>query len=278
MVSTVTTIQELRTAILPWREVGETVALVPTMGALHHGHMSLIAQARKMAKRVVVSVFVNPAQFAPNEDLARYPRPVENDMRLLTESGCDLIYMPDALQIYPEGFKTTIDPGPMAKILEGAFRPHFFYGVATVVVKLLLQILPDGALFGEKDYQQLQIVRQVVRDLNIPIHIIGVPIVRDADGLAFSSRNVYLSPNDRNHALALPRSLQEASAAIRTGGDIEYELTQGAAKMAAAGFSVDYFELAHAVTLSPLRDLNSPARLLAAGHIGSTRLIDNIAV
>jgi pantoate--beta-alanine ligase len=278
MIPTVTSVLGLRTALLPWREAGQTVAFVPTMGALHRGHLALIAQAHKMAKRTVVSIFVNPAQFAPNEDLARYPRPIEEDKKLLAETGCDLIYIPGLQEIYPDGFKTTIDPGPLAKILEGAFRPQFFYGVATVVVKLLLQILPDGALFGEKDYQQLQIVRQVVRDLNIPIHIIGVPIVRDPDGLALSSRNAYLSPEDRSRALALPRSLQEASAAIRAGKNIEYELTQGAAKMTQAGFSVDYFELAHAVTLAPLRDLNSPARLLAAGHIGSTRLIDNVAV
>jgi len=277
-IPTVTTIHDMRAALMPWREKGETVAFVPTMGALHRGHMALVAEARKMAKRVVVSIFVNPTQFAPNEDLAKYPRTLEEDQKLLTEAGCDLLYAPSAEEMYPEGFQTMIEPGPLATVLEGAFRPIHFRGVATVVVKLLLQILPDAALFGEKDYQQLQVIRQVVRDLNIPIHIIGVPIVRDADGLALSSRNVYLSPAERKNALTLPQTLQETAEAIRAGGVIEYILSQGRKKLTDAGFSVDYLELANARTLQPVRDLTTPARLLAAGFIGSTRLIDNVGI
>jgi pantoate--beta-alanine ligase len=278
MLPTVTGVFDLRTALLPWREAGETVAFVPTMGALHRGHLALIAEARKMAKRVVASIFVNPTQFAPNEDLGKYPRRLEEDQKLLAEAGCDLLYTPPEGDMYPAGFATAIDPGPLAAVLEGVFRPTHFRGVATVVVKLLLQILPDAALFGEKDYQQLLVVRQVVRDLNIPIHIIGVPIVRDPDGLALSSRNAYLSPDDRAHALSLPRALKETADAIRDGRDIGLALADGMAQLVGAGFSVDYLELVDAATLAPVRAPGTPARLLAAGFIGTTRLIDNIAV
>ena len=274
----VSSIHDLRTAILPWREKGETVAFVPTMGALHRGHIKLVTEARKMAKRVVVSIFVNPTQFAPHEDFEKYPRKTDEDQKLLAEAGCDLIYQPDAKEIYPEDFVTSIDPGPLATILEGKTRTTHFRGVATVVVKLLLQILPDAALFGEKDFQQLQIIRQTVHDLNIPIHIIGVPIVRDADGLALSSRNVYLTTAERSNAVALPRMLVEIGEAIRNGGDIEALLAQGRKRMVEAGFTVDYVELANAKTLQPARNLSADVRLLAAGTIGATRLIDNVAV
>jgi pantoate--beta-alanine ligase len=278
VIPTASSIFDVRTAMVPWREAGETVAFVPTMGALHRGHMALIAEAKKMARRVVASIFVNPTQFAPNEDLAKYPRRLEDDKKLLAEAGCDLLYAPSAEDMYPAGFVSAIDPGTLATVLEGIFRPTHFRGVATVVVKLLLQILPDAALFGEKDYQQLLVIRQVVRDLNIPIHIIGVPIVRDADGLALSSRNAYLSPADRQHALALPRTLKETAIAIQAGRDIGIALADGMAQLVAAGFSVDYLELANAATLAPTRTLNLPARLLAAGFIGTTRLIDNCSV
>jgi pantoate--beta-alanine ligase len=274
----VTTVHALRTALLPFREAGDTVAFIPTMGALHRGHLALVHEARKMAKRVVVSIFVNPTQFGPNEDLEKYPRQLEADQKLLTAAGCDILYAPAPQEIYPEGFATMIDPGPLATVLEGIVRPTHFRGVATVVVKLLLQILPDAALFGEKDFQQLQIIRQVVRDLNIPIHIFGVPIVRDADGLALSSRNAYLSPDERRRAVALPRVLQDASAALRAGADIETTLTQGKAKLMDAGFVVDYLELVNAATLAPLREHGVPARLMAAAKIGKTRLIDNVGV
>jgi len=273
-----TNVSEVRTAMVPWREAGETVAFVPTMGALHRGHMALISNAKKMAKRVVASIFVNPTQFAPNEDLTKYPRRLEEDKKLLAEAGCDLLYAPSAENMYPAGFATVIDPGPIATVLEGIFRPTHFRGVATVVVKLLLQILPDAALFGEKDYQQLLVIRQVVRDLNLPIHIIGVPIVRDADGLALSSRNVYLSPADRQHALTLPRTLKETAAAIQAGRDIGIALANGMAQLVDAGFSVDYLDLVNAATLMSTRTFDAPARLLAAGFIGTTRLIDNMEV
>lgn len=275
----ISTIRDLRTALIAWREAGDTVAFVPTMGALHRGHLALVAEARKLAKRVVVSIFVNPTQFAPHEDLAQYPRKLADDAAMLRDAGCDLLYTPSPEEIYPAGFATTIDPGPLATVLEGTFRPTHFRGVATVVVKLLLQMLPDAALFGEKDYQQLLVIRQVVRDLNIPIHIIGVPIVRDADGLALSSRNAYLSANERARALALPRTLQTLSVEIRGAEtDIGKALAKGKADLAAAGFKTDYLELADAVTLQPVRNLNAPARLLAATTIGTTRLIDNVAV
>lgn len=264
--------------MIPWRESGDTIALVPTMGALHRGHMALITKARKMAKRVIATVFVNPTQFAPNEDLARYPRKLEEDQKMLMEAGCDLLFAPTAEEIYPPNFATTIDPGKLATVLEGVFRPTHFRGVATVVVKLLLQILPDAALFGEKDYQQLLVIRQVTRDLNIPIHIIGVPIVRDPDGLALSSRNAYLTPEDRKRALALPKTLQETREAIIGGRDISIALADGMTQLTAAGFSVDYLELADASTLTPIRHRDTPARLLAAGFIGTTRLIDNVEV
>jgi len=273
-----TTIHDLRTAVLPWRAAGESVAFVPTMGALHRGHLTLVAEAKKIAKRVVVSVFVNPMQFAPHEDLATYPRQLEQDRALLAEAGADLLYAPTPEEMYPAGCAAAIDPGPMATLLEGVYRPTHFRGVATVVVKLLLQLLPDVALFGEKDYQQLQIIKQVVRDLDIAVHIMGVPIVRDADGLALSSRNAYLSPDERSRALALPQALTKAAAAIAGGGDIEQALTAARAALTASGFAVDYVELAHAVTLQPLRTLNAPARLLAAAKIGKTRLIDNVGV
>ena len=225
---TATTIREARQTILSWREKGESVALVPTMGALHQGHGALIAEARKIAKRTIVSVFVNPLQFGAAEDFSGYPRPVENDRKFLTEAACDLLYAPDAAEMYPEGFAANIDPGPFGAVLEGQFRPGHFTGVATVVAKLLLQTMPDVALFGEKDYQQLLVIRSVVRDLNIPVHIVGIATMRNADGLALSSRNAYLSPDERKRATALPRVLSEAAAAIRAGNAVEETLAKGA--------------------------------------------------
>ena len=276
--STVTTVRDLRTAVLPWRERGETVAFVPTMGALHRGHLSLVEQAKKIANRVVVSIFVNPTQFAPTEDLSTYPRPLEADQKLLVEAGCDLLYAPSVEAMYPQGFVTNIHPGPMATILEGAFRPTHFAGVATVVVKLLLQLMPDIALFGEKDYQQLQILRRVIADLDIPVHILGMPIVRDTDGLALSSRNAYLSPDHRRAAVALPRTLTAVAEQIRASLPVDKALQDGSAQLTEAGFVVDYLELADATTLQPIRNLTAPARLLAAARIGTTRLIDNVGI
>jgi pantoate--beta-alanine ligase len=275
---TVSTISDLRSALLPWREGGETVGFVPTMGALHAGHMALVAEAKKKTKRVVASIFVNPMQFAPTEDLAKYPRQLADDQKKLIEAGCDLLYAPGVEQIYPQGFVTSIDPGPLATVLEGVHRPGHFRGVATVVVKLLLQLLPDAAFFGEKDYQQLMVIRQVVRDLDMPIHIIGVPTLRDADGLALSSRNIYLSTEERQRAAMLPKTLHETAASIKKNNNIESALKAVRESLAKAGFAVDYLELADAVTLASMRELTVPARLLVAAKIGTTRLIDNIAV
>ncbi|HEU0118047.1 MAG TPA: pantoate--beta-alanine ligase [Alphaproteobacteria bacterium] len=274
----VSSLRELRHVLLSWREAGDSVAFVPTMGALHAGHMALVDAARTYAKRSIVSIFVNPTQFAPTEDLATYPRQPEADRKMLADAGCDLLYMPEADEMYGEGFATQIDPGPLAKVLEGEFRPHFFYGVATVVVKLLLQIMPDIAFFGEKDFQQLTVVRHVVRDLNIPIHIAGIRTVRDQDGLALSSRNAYLSKEERQKALALPQSLADTALAIAGGGNIQEALKAGIEKMKTAGFEVDYLRLTDAETLEPIDAVKRPARLLAAVRIGKTRLIDNIAV
>lgn len=279
MLPTVTTIRDLRAALLPWREAGQTVSLVPTMGALHRGHQTLIEKARTIADRNVASIFVNPMQFGPHDDFARYPRAFENDQKLLAEAGCDLLYAPTVKEIYPEGFAAVIDPGPLGAILEGAFRSGHFAGVATVVTKLLLQVMPDIALFGEKDYQQLLVIRRVARDLDIPAQIAGVPTVRDSDSLALSSRNAHLTPQERARAVALPRALAEAASRILAGDPVAGALEAGKQKLLAAGFaSVDYFELAEARTLAPLKELNASARLLAAATIGTTRLIDNIPV
>ncbi|MGE3622303.1 MAG: pantoate--beta-alanine ligase [Bdellovibrionales bacterium] len=275
---TVTTVRDLREALVPWREGRDTVALVPTMGALHDGHISLLRAAKKMAQRAVVSIFVNPLQFGPNEDLAKYPRPLDDDRKMLEANGCDLLYAPPPAEIYPEGFVTKIDPGPLANVLEGVVRPGHFGGVATVVAKLLLQAMPDCALFGEKDYQQLMIIRRMVRDLNIPIHIVACPLMRDADGLALSSRNAYLSPEQRKQAAVFPAILTETVQQLEQGKAISEALKEGRDKLMSAGFKCDYLELRDAGTLAPAHDLTLPARLLGAVRIGPVRLIDNMGV
>ena len=274
----VSSVRDLRAALLDYRLASETVAMVPTMGALHRGHMALIDAAKQVAGRVVASIFVNPLQFAPTEDLGRYPRQLEADQKLLVEHGCDLLYVPTAEDLYPNGFSVSIDPGPVAKPLEGEFRPGHFEGVATVVSKLLLQAMPDVACFGEKDYQQLQVIRRVTRDLNIPVQIVGVPIVRDDDGLALSSRNAYLSPEERQRATVLPQTLMEIAASIKDGAPVTSTLNVGRDRLSNAGFVVDYLCLADAATLQPVSDLHHPARLLVAAKLGTTRLIDNIGV
>lgn len=278
MTETITTIRSLRTALLPWREKGETVGFVPTMGALHKGHLALVAASRKACKRTVASIFVNPLQFGPSEDLAKYPRPLAEDRKMLEEAGCDLLYAPDAKEMYPEGFAARIDPGLLATVLEGEFRPGHFSGVVTVVAKLLLQAMPDVAFFGEKDYQQLLIVRRLVRDLNIPVQIAAVPLVRDTDGLALSSRNAYLSIEQRKQAANFPKILNETVAALAQGQPITAALKTGREKLTQAGFKLDYLELRDAGTLAPAHDLTLPVRLLAAVRIGPVRLIDNVAV
>ena len=273
----VRTVAALRREVEGWRRTGERIGLVPTMGALHRGHLALVARARERSGRVVASLFVNPMQFAPTEDLARYPRGELADAAKLATAGCDLLYAPGLDEIYPPGFDTAIDPGAIAARLCGPFRPGHFKGVATVVTKLLLQAQPDIACFGEKDYQQLQIIRHIVRDLDIAVRIEPVATVREPDGLALSSRNAYLSPAERAIAPLLHRTLTHAVERLRAGGAPRDAEAQAIAALLAAGFTkVDYVEICDAATLAPLERLDRPARILAAAWLGGTRLIDNL--
>ena len=279
---TVNRLAELRAAVDSLRERGE-VALVPTMGALHEGHLTLVREARKRAPGVAVSIFVNPTQFGPNEDLAAYPRPLAEDSALLEAEGVDLLWVPPVEEVYPEGFAATISVAGLSDGLCGAARPGHFDGVATVVAKLFNQVRPDLALFGEKDWQQLAVIRRMARDLDLSRpraeRIIGVATVREADGLAMSSRNRYLSPGDRARAPALPRLMREAIARIEGGGNIAEALEALKQGLLVEGFaSVDYAELADPYTLQPLPSLGGPARLFVAARIGGTRLIDNMAI
>jgi pantoate--beta-alanine ligase len=278
-VQIVRTIAALRQALAIFRAAGESVALVPTMGALHAGHLALVEEARRRAKRAVVSIFVNPTQFGPNEDLAAYPRREATDVKLLEGAGCDLLWLPSVEEMYPEGTSTTVHVAGVSEGLDGAVRPGHFDGVATVVAKLFNQVRPDTAVFGEKDYQQLAVIRRLNRDLDFGIDIVGVATQREDDGLARSSRNIYLSDTNRAVARALPRALGEAARAIQAGGEIGAILDQARRRIMAAGFdSVDYVELRDAGTLAPMDVLDRKARLLAAARIGGTRLIDNLAV
>lgn len=273
--------QALRERVRAWRNDGLRVGFVPTMGALHEGHLSLVRTLRARVDRVVASVFVNPTQFAPTEDLSRYPRDEAGDAAKLASAGCDLLYAPDAAAMYPDGFSTSVRVDGVSADLEGAHRPQMFGGVATVVSKLLLQAAPDVAAFGEKDYQQLLVVRQLVRDLDIPVEIMAGETVREADGLAMSSRNAYLSAAQRAIAPALHRAMTEARDAILSGGMIKTALVDAQRAVLAAGFeSVDYIALRDAETFAPIIDgvTFTSARLLAAARLGATRLIDNIAV
>jgi pantoate--beta-alanine ligase len=275
--SVVRSVEALRRAVDGWRESGEGVGLVPTMGALHRGHLALVARARELSGRVVASLFVNPTQFAPTEDLARYPRDEAADAAKLAAAGCDLLYAPGVDEIYPPGFAVTVDPGAIAELLCGRFRPGHFKGVATVVTKLLLQARPDLACFGEKDYQQLQVIRRVVRDLDIPARIEPVPTVREPDGLALSSRNAYLSPAERAIVPHLHRTLAHAAERVRAGIPPREAEAHSLAALLAAGFTrVDYFAVCDAATLAPLERLDRPARVLVAAWLGATRLIDNV--
>jgi pantoate--beta-alanine ligase len=273
-------ILDLRATTRAWRNAGDTIALVPTMGALHDGHLELVRLARSRAQRVIVSIFVNPAQFAPHEDFDRYPRTLEADLAKLTATPCDLAWAPAVDEMYPKGFATRVLPAGAADGLESDFRPHFFGGVATVCTKLFTQVGPDFAIFGEKDYQQLCVVRQVVRDLDLPLHIVGAPTVREPDGLALSSRNRYLSEAERRVAPILNRALREVGTAVATGGEIAQACSAAAAKVEAAGFAkVDYIEVRDAETLArPTLPSDRPLRVLAAAWLGKTRLIDNVAV
>jgi pantoate--beta-alanine ligase len=274
------TVDELRAHLARWRAAGEQVALVPTMGALHAGHVALVEAARTHAGRVVVSIFVNPAQFAPHEDFARYPRDIARDRAVLTAGPpADLIYAPELAAIYPQGFATSVTLAGPALGLESDVRPHFFSGVATVLTKLFLQCRPDFTLFGEKDYQQLLVVRQLVRDLEFELEVVGVPTLREADGLALSSRNAYLTPESRVVAGALNRALIHAAARARSGVSLPQAEAEGAAILMNAGFErVDYVALRDAATLASLAKLDRPARVLAAARVGGVRLIDNRAV
>ena len=256
-----------------------SVAFVPTMGALHAGHMELVAEARKRADKVAASIFVNPTQFGEREDYGRYPRREADDAAMLEQAGCDLLWMPAAGDIYPDGFSTTVSVAGVSERWEGEARPGHFDGVATVVAKLLLAVRPDIALFGEKDFQQLAVIRRMVADLNLPVDIVGIPTVREADGLALSSRNAYLSDDERGRAVALPNALQAARAGIVNGQSVGAALQQAKQSLVEAGFlKIDYFALVDAATLEPLEAAKGDMRLIAAAVIGTTRLIDNIAV
>jgi len=278
-VQTIRHLDPLRAAVAELRAEGGPVALVPTMGALHAGHMALVEAARKRTPHVVASIFVNPRQFGPDEDLAQYPRRLAKDSAMLAEAGCAILWAPDVETMYPAGFATSVAVAGVSAGLDGAARPGHFDGVATVVAKLFNQVRPDLALFGEKDFQQLAVIRRLVADLDFGIEIVGVPTQREEDGLALSSRNVYLTDEERAQARALPRALGEAAAAIAQGGDVADALARAEAALLRGGFAaVDYVALVDAEELVPLAALDRPARLLAAARIGNTRLIDNIPV
>lgn len=279
-VQVIRTVAGVRAQVARWRADGLTVGLVPTMGALHDGHLTLVREAGKRADRVVVSIFVNPTQFGPNEDFERYPRREDQDRALLASAGADVLFAPGITEIYPPGFATTVTVSGLTEGLCGPLRPGHFAGVATVVAKLLLQVLPDVALFGEKDYQQLQVIRRLARDLDIPVTIEGVPTVREADGLAMSSRNAYLSPAERAQAVALYQAMAAVAEAIRGGASVASATAGARSRLTEAGFTaIDYIEVRDAETLAPLDATSAatrPGRIIAAAWMGKTRLIDNI--
>jgi len=276
-IATVRTVKDLKAEVAKWREAGGTVALVPTMGALHAGHLSLIGIAKSHATRVVASIFVNPAQFGPKEDFKRYPRDEAGDLAKLAQAGVDLVYIPHTAEMYPRGFATKVTLPSLTEDLCGAARPNHFEGVATVVTKLLLQCAPDVAVFGEKDYQQLLVIKQVVHDLNIPVQIVPGSIVREEDGLALSSRNGYLSAAERKTAPILHQVLSEAAAALANGEGCDAATSAGRFKLEGKGFRVDYVAVRDPETLAPLfGPIKGPARVMGAAYLGTTRLIDNV--
>jgi pantoate--beta-alanine ligase len=277
-VKVVRTVKALRKQTAKWRADGKSIALVPTMGALHDGHLSLVKLAGEKADRVVVSIFVNPSQFAPHEDLARYPRDEAGDLKKLAAARAHLVWGPTVEEMYPEGFSTSIKPGSAANDLEGAFRPHHFGGVATVCCKLFSQVTPDVAIFGQKDYQQFCVLQQMVRDLNLPLKLVAAPTTREEDGLALSSRNAYLSADERQIAPALSAIIRELAKNVRHGADIAMASANARIKLLESGFtSVDYIEVRDAETLAPLQPGSGRAgRVLAAVWLGNTRLIDNV--
>jgi pantoate--beta-alanine ligase len=274
----VRTVSDLRHSLAPWRKAGERVALVPTMGALHEGHLSLVALAKSKADRVVASIFVNPIQFGPREDFHRYPRDEAGDLAKLEKAGASLVFAPGTAEMYPQGFGTRVRVADLTEDLCGASRPNHFDGVATVVTKLLLQCAPDLAVFGEKDYQQLLVIKRLVSDLNIPVEILGGPIVRAKDGLALSSRNAYLSPSERKTAPLLYQAIVAVANDLSKGRGADDAAGAGRFKLEAAGFRVDYVAVRDPETLKPLLGPVQQARVLAAVHLGRTRLIDNVAV
>lgn len=269
-------VADLRARIAGYRSAGESVGLVPTMGALHNGHLSLIAAAKAQNTRAVATLFVNPTQFGPNEDLSAYPRDEAGDRAKLSDAGCDLLFAPDVAEMYPDGFATTVTVGKLTEHLDGIARPGHFEGVATVVSKLLLQSLPTRAYFGEKDFQQLQVIKRLARDLDIPVEIVGIPTVREADGLAMSSRNRYLSADNRRIAAAIPFVLRQAVPELLRGDVVEHVLERAAMRLKEAGFTrIDYVALCDEATLTPLEAMAPGARLFVAAYLGKTRLIDN---
>jgi pantoate--beta-alanine ligase len=274
------TVPALRRTVDSFRSRKATVALVPTMGALHDGHVSLVRLAKRRARKVIVSIFVNPTQFAPTEDFGSYPRTWKSDLEKLTAEAVDVVWHPEVKTMYPNGFATRIAPeGPATAGLEDRFRPHFFGGVATVVGKLFTQCRPDVAIFGEKDFQQLRVVTRMALDLDLGVKVIGSKTVRERDGLAMSSRNVYLSADERRTAPALYRAMRESAARLKQGSDIAAAMAAGEDIINAAGFALDYFELRNAETLQPVTSTrDGPLRILVAARLGTTRLIDNLAV
>lgn len=277
----VRSLAQLRAELAPYRQRGAAIGFVPTMGALHDGHISLVQMARAAADVTVASIFVNPAQFAPGEDLETYPRTEEADIDKLAAAGCDIVYLPSAEVMYPQGSLTDVRVEGMSDLLDGIYRPHFFYGVATVVARLFVHVQPDVAVFGQKDYQQLQIIRRMVRDLGFPIEVLGGATYRDADGLAQSSRNAYLSPAERNCANVISAALHRAARRIEAGLTVSDALDEARSRIIGAGFDkLDYVSAVDPETLEDLPGTPVPAgftgRILAAAWIGKTRLIDNI--
>lgn len=275
----VRTVAELRGRVRGWRGEGETVGLVPTMGGIHDGHLALVRAAGERFDHTVATLFVNPRQFGVGEDFGAYPRNEEEDARRLEAAGVDLLFAPPESVMYPEGHSTRVEVAGLGSILEGVFRPDFLTGVATVVAKLFLQVLPDAALFGEKDFQQLRVVQRMVRDLDVPVEIVGVPTVRDPDGLALSSRNLYLSVAEREIAPALFTTLSAVAQAVRAGADPGERERWAESELVSAGFErVDYVAVRDGATLGPYAAGQGPGRVLAAARLGETRLIDNVAL
>ena len=270
--------RQLPAALIALRAGGKSLALVPTMGALHAGHLTLVEEAKRRADRVAATIFVNPLQFGANEDFGRYPRQEEKDAEALSEAGCDLLWLPQPEEMYPAGFATNVSVKGLGDRWEGQARPGHFDGVATVVAKLLCAVRPEVAVFGEKDFQQLAVVRRMTQDLQLGVEILGVPTVRDADGLALSSRNSYLSADERRRAGELPTALKDAATDIRSGTPVSEALARAVERLKSAGFKIDYVALVNSLTLEPLEKPEGSMRLIAAATIGTTRLIDNIPV